>query len=211
MNIRVALVDDHAMMRAGYRSILDKEDDFTVVAEGESGEDALRIVREHKPDVLILDVSMPGLSGVEVTQRLKKMESPTRVVIVTMHGMGPLPRILLNAGASAFVTKAGDPAELMKALRCLARGQRFVSESIAQPLALANATGEVSPLDKLTARELEVALMFGRGERAFQIAERLHLSEKTISTYKTRIYEKLGVHSEAELALLLVRYGLLAG
>lgn len=211
MPIRIALVDDHAMLRAGYRSILEKEADFEIVAEGECGDDALRIARELKPDVMILDISMPGLSGVEVTQRLKKMESLTRVAIVTMHCSGPLPRLLLEAGASAFLTKAGDALELVTAVRRIARGERYLGAAIAQQLALANASGDLSPLDKLTARELEVAMMFGRGERASKIAERLHLSEKTVHTYKMRIFDKLELRSEAEIALLLVRYGLLSG
>jgi len=211
MKIRVALVDDHAILRAGYRFILDKDPDVEIIAEGESGEDALRIVREMKPDVLVLDVSMPGLSGVEVTQRLAKQKSSTKVIIVTMHGQGPLPRLLLETGASAFLTKSGDSDELLKAVRALARGERYVGAAVAQQLALANATGDRSPLDRLTARELEVAMMFGRGERANKIAERLHLSEKTVHTYKMRIFDKLEVRSEAEVALMLVRYGLLPG
>jgi DNA-binding NarL/FixJ family response regulator len=211
MPIRVALVDDHAMLRAGYRYMLAAERDIEIVAEGESGEDALRIVRELKPDVLILDVSMPGLSGVEVTYRLAKMDVPTRVVIVTMHSEGPLPRLLLDAGAAAFLTKGSDATELIDAVRQIMRGQRFVGRAIAQRLALANATGENAPLDRLTARELEVAMMLGRGERPQDIASRMHISDKTVHTYKTRVLSKLEIRTESELTLMLVRFGLLAG
>lgn len=209
MPIRVAIVDDHALARAGFRHMFLPHPEIEVIAEGSSGEDALRIAREIKPDVMLLDLSMPGISGIEVTQRLAKADSPVRIAIVTMHGEGPLPRLLLDAGAHAFLTKNCDSDELVKAVRGLARGERYVAASIAQEMALAKANGRGSPLDQLTARELEVALMFGRGERAVEIAARLHISEKTVHTYKSRIYAKLEIHSAAELTLLLVRQGLL--
>lgn len=210
MSIRVAIVDDHALARAGYRYMFAPHPEFEIVAEGASGEDALRIVRDVKPEVLLLDVSMPGISGIEVTQRLVKGGSPVRIAIVTMHGKGPLPRLLLDAGAHAFLTKDCDALELVEAVRRIARGERYLAAAIAQQLALSHAGGNASPLDQLTARELEVALMFGRGARATEIAARLHISEKTVHTYKTRIYSKLDIHSEGELTLVLVRHGLLS-
>ncbi len=210
MSIRVAIVDDHALARAGYRYMFVAHPDIEIVAEGASGEDALKIARDIKPDVMVLDVSMPGISGIEVTQRLVKNESNVRIAIVTMHGSGPLPRLLLEVGAHAFLSKDCDAGELIEAVRRLARGERYIARAIAQRLALANATGTALPIDTLTARELEVALLFGRGARAIEIAARLHISEKTVHTYKTRIYAKLGVHSEAELTLLLVRHGLIS-
>jgi DNA-binding NarL/FixJ family response regulator len=210
MSIRVAIVDDHALARAGYRYMFVPHPEIEVVAEGGCGEDALRIAREIKPDVMILDVSMPGISGIEVTQRLVKSASPVRVAIVTMHGSGPLPRMLLDIGAHAFLTKDCEARELVEAVHRLSRGGRYIAEAIAQQLALANATAKPVAIDLLTARELEVALMFGRGARANEIAARLHISEKTVHTYKSRIYDKLGIHSEAELTLILVRHGLLS-
>lgn len=210
MAIRVAVVDDHALARAGYRFMFVPHADIEVVAEGGCGEDALRIAREVKPDVMVLDVSMPGISGIEVTQRLAKADSPVRVAIVTMHGQGPLPRLLLDAGAQAFLTKDCEAGELVDAVRRIARGERYLAASIAQQMALANASGRGCPLDQLTARELEVALMFGRGERSMAIAARLHISEKTVHTYKSRIYAKLEIGSAAELTLALVRQGLLS-
>lgn len=210
MSIRVAIVDDHVLARAGYRYMFAPHADIEIVAEGASGEDALRICREQKPDVVVLDVSMPGISGIEVTQRLVKGDSPVRIAIVTMHGSGPLPRLLLDAGAHAFLTKDCEARELVEAVRRIARGERYLAAAIAQQLALVNAGGGGSPLDRLTSRELEVALMFGRGMRANEIAQRLHISEKTVHTYKSRIYAKLEIHSEAELTLALVRNGLLS-
>jgi DNA-binding NarL/FixJ family response regulator len=210
MPIRVAIVDDHVLARAGYRYMFVAHPEFEIVAEGDSGEDALRIARDIRPDVMILDVSMPGVSGIEVTQRLAKSDSPVRIAIVTMHGSGPLPRLLLKVGAHAFLTKNCEARELIEAVRRLARGEHYIAEAIAQQLALANATARAAPIDLLTARELEVALMFGRGTRATDIGARLHISEKTVHTYKTRIYAKLEIHSEAELTLLLVRHGLIS-
>lgn len=211
MSIRVAIVDDHAMMRAGYRGMLAAERDIDVIAEGESGEDALRIVREKQPDVLILDVSMPGVGGIEVTQRLKRLQSPTRIVVVTMLSEGPVPALLLEAGAHAFLTKGSDGAELVEAVRTVARGHRYVSREVAQKLALAKVVGESSPLDRLTAREMEIGIMLGRGERPNEIANRLNISDKTVHTYKMRVLDKLELRNDAELTLLLVRYGLLTG
>jgi DNA-binding NarL/FixJ family response regulator len=211
MPIRVAIVDDHALIRAGYRHILTREPDLQVVAEGGSGEEALTIARDLKPDVMLLDVGMPTLGGIEVTQRLARARSPVRIVIVTMHGDGPLPKLLIEAGATAFLTKGADGAELVTAVRQAARGQHYISHAIAQRMALATSLGEGSPLDRLSPREFEIALMLGRGQRASAIGERLAISDKTVATHKSRIYEKLEVHSEAELTLLLVRHGLLPG
>lgn len=208
MSIRVAIVDDHALARAGYRYMFEPAGDIEIVAEGGSGEDALRIAREQKPDVMVLDISMPGISGIEVTQRLTKASSPVRIAIVSMHGDGPLPKLLLEAGAAAYLSKECDSKELIEAVRRLARGERYVAAAIAQRMALAQ--GGSAAIDELTGRELEVALMFGRGMRAVEIGQRLHISEKTVHTYKSRIYDKLGIHSEAELALCLVRAGLIS-
>jgi DNA-binding NarL/FixJ family response regulator len=210
MSIRIAIVDDHVLARAGYRFMFAPYPEFEIVAEGGSGEDALRIARDLKPDVMLLDVSMPGISGIEVTQRLAKGASDVRIAIVTMHGNGPLPRLLLDAGAHGFLTKDCEASELIEAVRRIARGERYLAAAIAQQLALARANGKSSPLDLLTARELEVALLFGRGARATEIATRLHISEKTVHTYKSRIYAKLEIHSEAGLTLALVRQGLLS-
>jgi DNA-binding NarL/FixJ family response regulator len=210
MSIRIAIVDDHALARAGYRFMFAPHPEFEIVAEGGSGEDALKIARELKPDVILLDVSMPGISGIEVTQRLAKGASGVRIAIVTMHGSGSLPRLLLDAGAHGFLTKDCEASELVEAVRRIARGERYLAAAIAQQLVLAKATGKGSPLDLLTARELEVTLLFGRGARATEIATRLHISEKTVHTYKSRIYAKLDIKSEAELTLMLVRHGLLS-
>ncbi len=209
MTLRVAIVDDHAIIRVGFRGMLAGDAGIDVIAEGESGEQALQIVRESDPDVLILDISMPGISGVEVTQRMARSKSRTRVVIVTMHSDGPLPKLLMEAGASGFLTKNCSGETLRRAVRTVAAGQRFIDHDIAQRLALAATSGEQSPLDRLTARELGVALMLGRGVRSVDIAERLHISEKTVHTYKSRIYDKLDVETESALTLMLLRYGLL--
>lgn len=209
MRIRLVIVDDHALMRAGYRAMLEGDTEIEIVGEGDSGELALKLVRDLDPDVLILDVSMPGLSGVEVTRRLRTVKARTRIVIVTMHGEGPLPRLLLDGGASAFLTKSCSAEELRKAVHKASRRERYVSADIAQRLALANRDLLASPLDLLSAREMEVAVLLARGERPSEISQRLHVSEKTVHTYKSRVQEKLEIQNQAELVLLLVRHGLL--
>ncbi len=209
-HIRIAIVDDHALMRAGFRAILSAYADIEIVGEGASGEEALALVREKKPDVLLLDISMPGMSGIDVTQRLMRSKSATRVAIVTQHAEGPLPKLLLENGAAAYLTKGCPSDELLAAVRKVARGERYVDTAIAQRLAIANTQGERCHLDALTARELEVALMVGRGDRSTEIAKRLSIGEKTVHTYKARVYAKLGVDSDPAIALILVRFGLIS-
>jgi DNA-binding NarL/FixJ family response regulator len=209
--IRVAIVDDHALMRAGFRAILAQQSDIDIVGEGASGEEALALVRTIKPDVLLLDVSMPGVSGVEVAQRLQRAKSATRIVVVTMHAEGPLPKILLESGAVAYLTKGCAAEELVGAVRRAARGERYIDHAIAQRLAFATADSVSNPLDKLSAREIEVALMIGRGERSSEVAKRLNISEKTVHTHKMRLLEKLGLNSEPALTMMLVRYGMMSG
>jgi DNA-binding NarL/FixJ family response regulator len=208
--IRVALVDDHELVRTGFRLILEKEPDIEIVAEAASGEDALQIARKLGPDVMLLDVHLPGISGLEVTERIAGAKLGTRVIAVTVQDEPPLPRRLLEAGAVGYVTKACPADELVRAVREVAKGGRYLSGDVARSLALSNLPGQpASPFDSLSARELEVALAVARGESMQSIAERLHLSPKTVATYKYRLLEKVGADSEVALAHLAVRYGLL--
>jgi two-component system invasion response regulator UvrY len=208
--IRVALIDDHELVRTGFRMILAKESDIEVVAEAASGEEAIQIARKVAPDVMLLDVHLPGISGLEVTERVVGAKLGVRIIAVTVQDEAPFPRRLLEAGAVGYVTKACPAEELVKAVREVAKGGRYLSADVARMLALSNLPGQSeSPFDALSARELEVALALARGESMHDIAERLHLSPKTVATYKYRLLEKLGVDSEVALAHLAVRWGLL--
>ncbi|AKC87852.1 response regulator [Pseudoxanthomonas suwonensis] len=209
MTIRVFLVDDHALVRTGLRMILSAETDIEILGEAESGEDALPLIRKHKPDVVICDLHLPGISGLEVTERIVRSQLGSRVVIVSVLEDGPLPKRLLDVGASAYVGKGGDARELLNAVRDAARGKRYLGSSIAQNMALASVDGGDSPFDLLSPRELEVAMLLVQGMRQDTIARRLNLSAKTINTHKSRLFEKIGVQDSIALARLAARYGLM--
>ena len=208
MTIRVFLVDDHALVRAGMRMILSGETDIDVVGEAESGEDALPQVRRLKPDVVLCDLHLPGVSGLEVTERIVRGDHGTRVIVVSVLEDGPMPKRLIEAGASGYVGKGGDACELLRAVRDVARGKRYLASSIAQNLALSGIGGDASPFDTLSPRELEVAMLLTQGLRQEDIARRLSLSAKTVNTHKTRLFEKLRIQDSIALARLAGQYGL---
>jgi DNA-binding NarL/FixJ family response regulator len=207
MTIRIFLVDDHALVRAGMRMILSGETDIEVVGEAESGELALPQIRSLKPDVVLCDLHLPGLSGLEVTERIVKGDYAARVIIVSVLEDGPLPKRLIEAGAAGYVGKGGDAAELLCAVRDVARGKRYLANSIAQNLALYGIDRHDSPFDALSPRELEVTMLLLQGLRQEHIAKRLSLSPKTINTHKTRSFEKLNVRDSIALARLAGQYG----
>jgi DNA-binding NarL/FixJ family response regulator len=209
--IRIVLVDDHTLMRAGLRMIIDKQSDMEVVAEAEDGEPGLALIKKLSPDVALVDVHMPGVSGIEVTERVRRSRLPTQIVILTMAGEAPFPRRLLEAGASGYLTKGCPAEEMVKAIRAVVSGRRYLSSDIAQQLALESTTRDASatPFDELSARELEVAMMLARGRAMPEIADRLKLSAKTVATYKYRLFEKLNVNNVVTLAHLASMHGLM--
>ncbi|KRB08569.1 response regulator [Lysobacter sp. Root690] len=208
MTIRVFIVDDHALVRTGMRMILSAETDIEVLGDVESGEEALPQIRKLKPDVVLCDLHLPGVSGLEVTERIVKGDHGTRVIIVSVLEDGPMPKRLLEAGASGYVGKGGDASELLRAIRDVARGKRYLASNIAQNLALSNLDGGASPFDELSPRELEIALLLVQGFRQEEIAKRLSLSAKTVNTHKTRLFEKLAINDSIALARLAAQYGL---
>jgi DNA-binding NarL/FixJ family response regulator len=209
MAIRVFLIDDHALVRMGVRMILSAETDIDVVGEADDGEDGLQQVRRLRPDVVLCDLHLPGISGLEVTERIARGMQGTRVIVVSVLENGPMPRRLIEAGASGYVGKGGDSAELLRAVRDVARGRRFLASAIAQHLALSGMTGEESPFDELSSRELEVAMLLVHGLRQAEIASRLCLSPKTVNTHKSHVFSKLGIGDSIALARLAGQYGLL--
>ena len=209
MTIRVFLVDDHALVRTGLRMILSAETDIEIVGEAESGEDALPQIRRMKPDVVLCDLNLPGISGLEVTERVVRGDYGTKVIAVSVLEDGPMPRRLLEAGASGYVGKACDAAELLRAVRDVSRGKKYLASAIAQGMALSAMSGnDASPFDALTPRELEVALLLNQGMRQEAIAKRLNLSAKTVNTHKSRLFEKLAIRDSIALARLVSQYGL---
>ncbi|MGE8281518.1 MAG: response regulator [Stenotrophomonas sp.] len=207
MSISVFLIDDHALVRTGIRMILSGQPGIDVIGEADSGEIALPLVRRLKPDVVLCDLHLPGLSGLEITERIVKGDHGTKVIIVSVLEDGPMPKRLLEAGASGYVGKAGDSKELIRAVHDVAMGRRYLANSIAQNLALSNLEGGESPFDLLSPRELEVALLLIQGHRQEEIARRLSLSAKTVNTHKARLFQKLNVQDNIALARLAAQYG----
>ena len=208
MSIKVFIVDDHGLVRAGFRMILSREVDIEVVGEAESAEEALPQIRRLAPDVVLCDLHLPGLSGIELTERLVRGDCGSRIVMVSVLEDGPLPRRVMEAGACGYVAKACDAVELLRAVRDVARGKRYLGTNIAQYLALAAVDGSGSPFDQLSPRELEVAMLLVRGLRQEDIARRLSLSAKTVNTHKSRLFEKLDIKDNIALARLAGQYGL---
>jgi len=210
MAIQVFIVDDHALVRTGMRMILSGQDDIKVIGEADSGESALPKIRKLKPDVVLCDLHLPGISGLEVTERIVKSHSEARVVVVSVLEDGPMPRRLLDAGASGYVGKTDDADELLRAVREVARGKRYLANSVAQHLALSSLAGSTSPFDMLSPREMEIALLLLHGLRQEAIAKRLSLSPKTVNTHKSRLFEKLQIQDSMALARLAGQYGLIS-
>lgn len=206
MTVRVFLIDDHALVRTGIKMILGGQADIRVVGEAESGELAMPQIRRLKPDVVLCDLHLPGLSGLEITERIVKGNHGTRVIIVSVLEDGPMPQRLMEAGASGYVGKAGDAQELIHAIHDVAVGKRYLANSIAQNLALSK-IGPGSPFDALSPREMEVSLLLIQGYRQEEIARRLSLSAKTINTHKARTFDKLKVQDNIALARLAAQYG----
>jgi DNA-binding NarL/FixJ family response regulator len=208
MPIRVLLVDDHALVRAGLRMVLAGETDIEVVGEAASGEEGLALARSLRPDVALCDLHLPGISGLELTARIVRGDYGIRVLVVSVLEDGPMPRRLLEAGAGGYVGKGCDAAELLRAVRAVAAGRRYLAGAIAQGLALAGVAGDATPFDALSARELEVAMLLLRGLRQEDIARRLSLSAKTVNTHKSRLFGKLGIRDSIALARMAGRHGL---
>jgi two-component system invasion response regulator UvrY len=209
--IRVYLIDDHELVRTGFRLVLSQQPDISVVGEAGSGEEALAAMRALQPDVVLCDLHLPGVSGLEVTERIVRGDWGMRVIVVSVQEDGPMPRRLLEAGASGYLSKGAPAPELLRAIRDVARGKRFLGTSIAQQLALGSLASEGSPFDLLSPREIEVAMMLVQGLRMADIGKRLNLSAKTIATHKYNLFQKLGLDGVAGLTRLALQHGLIEG
>ena len=208
MAITVFMVDDHALVRTGLRMVLEAEVDMRIVGEAASGEEALPRIRNLRPNIVLCDLHLPGISGFEVTERIVKGRYGSRVVVVSVLEDGPMPRKLIEVGAWGYVGKGGDAKELVRAVREVARGKRYLASGVAQNLALAGIGTEATPVDGLSTREVEVAMLLVQGLRQQDIALRLSLSPKTVNTHKTNLFHKLGVQDNLGLSRLLRQYGL---
>lgn len=207
--IKVMLVDDHDLIRYGLRRLLEDQAGIEVVEEANSGETALDKVRSTRPDVILMDINMPGIGGFEATSRLSKTHPECKVIVLTVHSEGPLPKRILEAGAVGYLTKGCPVEEMVEAIQKVNAGKRYIAPTIAQQLALSMLPGEESLIDLLSQRELQVLIMISRGMRTNAISEQLSLSPKTISTYRKRLHEKLDVSNDVEMMHLAIKHGLL--
>lgn len=207
--IRVVLVDDHELVRTGFRLILSQQPDIEVLGEAEDGERGLELIRRRRPDVALVDVHMPRLSGLELTERVRRHKLATRIVVLTVASEAPFPRRLLQAGAAGYLTKGCAASELLQAVRQVADGRRYLAPEVAAALALDTLDGRESPFDGLSARELDVILKLAQGQDMQGVAAQLNLSPKTVATYKYRAFEKVGVNNLVTLAHLAHVHGLL--
>ncbi|MFA5960635.1 MAG: UvrY/SirA/GacA family response regulator transcription factor [Tatlockia sp.] len=205
--IKVLIVDDHALVRMGIRRLLDDLHDMTVVADAESGEQALALVKMHKPDVVLLDMKMPGIDGWEVTRRLKKSHPQIKVIAVTALCAEPLPTRVLQLGAMGYLTKESGAEEMAAAIRKVAKGEKYLSAEIAQKMAINSLSSEkASPFDALSEREMQVMFMITSGMTVQDIAEQLFLSTKTVNGYRYRMFEKLEIKNDVELTFFAMKH-----
>ena len=208
--IRTIIADNHNLFRAGVIRLLRDVKAIDIVAEANSGEEAVELSRKLSPHVVTLEIAMPGIGGLEAVRRILKIEHGTQVVMLTGASESPYPAQALRAGACGFVTKRGQPEEVVAAIKRAYSGRRFVSADIAQRLAFQSFEEEgASPFDQLSGRELQIALMVVNCQRVSDISANLHLSAKTINSYRYRIFEKMNVSSDVELAMLAVKHGMI--
>lgn len=207
--INVLLVDDHAVVRMGFKMLLESDSDIKVVAEADSGENGVKMYMEHKPDVVVMDITMPGIGGLEATDRIMAKDSSARILVLSAHEDSVHPKRVLNAGAMGYLTKRSAAEELIKAIRTVAGRKMYLEASIAQQMAIQQLNGEKNPVDVLSDREFEVFMALAKGETTNEIAETLSLSPRTVGTHLYNIKQKLNAGNSAEIALIAMRSGLI--
>lgn len=208
--IKIILVDDHELVRTGIRRILDDIKDFSVMAEASSGEEAVALCRKNAPDVVLMDVNMPGMGGLEATRKILRMAENTRVICLSMHKEHPIPAQVMQLGAFGFLTKDAEHEEMIRAIYKVASGQKYLAPDIAQTIAISKLSADTdNPFDALSTRELNIAMRLTRGQRVPDIAEELSINAKTVNTYRYRMFEKLGVSTDVELTHLAYRHKLI--
>jgi two-component system, NarL family, invasion response regulator UvrY len=203
------LVDDHAVVRMGFRLLLEGAADIKVVGEADSGEEAVRLFPELRPAVVVMDISMPGIGGLEAIDRILAREPQARLLVLSAHEDAMHARRVLKAGAVGYLSKRSAAEELIQAIRQVSQGKTYLESTIAQQLAVQQLNGEKSPVDMLSEKEFKVFLALAKGQSVADIAEVMSLSPRTVGTHLYNIKQKLGASNSAELALIAMRAGLL--
>lgn len=209
MTIKVLVADDHELVRVGITRMLDDHPELTVIAEADCGESAVAYARKLTPDVVLLDVNMPNMDGIEATRRIKQANDNIKILAVSGYSAQPYPSLLLKAGVHGYITKGTPIDEMIKAIKKVHLGGKYFSHEIAEQLADGYLEDKTDPLASLSEREKQVLMMVVNCQSPQQIADQLFVSVKTVNTYRYRIFEKLGVDSDVKLTHLAMRYGLI--
>jgi two-component system invasion response regulator UvrY len=207
--IKILLVDDHAVVRMGFRMLIEAEADIRVIGEAESGEAAIKLFQELKPDIIVMDITMPGIGGLEAIDRIMAKDKNTKILVLSAHEDSVHPKRVLNAGAMGYLTKRSAAEELIKAIKSIHQGKRYLEPNIAQQMAITQLSGETNPIEILSDREFEVFMALAKGKSTNDIAETLCLSPRTVGTHLYNIKQKLNANNSAEIALIAIRCGLI--
>jgi len=207
--ISIMLVDDHAVVRMGFKLLLEGAQEISVVAEAESGEEAVRTFQAHNPDVLVMDISMPGIGGLEAIDRILAKVADQKILVLSGHEDVMHARRVLKAGAVGYLTKRSAADPLIDAVKTVYRGKTYLEPQIAQELAVEQVSGNKDPVDSLSEKEFKVFISLAKGQSVQDIAEVMWLSPRTIGTHLYNIKQKLGASNSAELAIIAMRSGLI--
>jgi len=207
--ITVLLTDDHELVRTGIRRLLEDSKQVSIIGEADCGEKSIQLAQQHQPDVILMDVNMPGIGGVEACRRILQRNPKQKIIVLTVHNEQTFPKRLLEIGARGYLTKECGVDEMLEAIRLVHAGNSYIATSIAQQLALSLLPGnDQNPIDKLSRREFQVMLMIAQGLSNSEISDKLCLSPKTVSTYRLRLLEKLDAHNEVDLIKIAVEQGM---
>ena len=206
--ISILLVDDHPVVRLGYRRVLENQSDFRVVAEADNAASAYGAFKSHAPDIVVMDISMKGASGLEAIRNIRSRDGRARILVFSMHSEAALIKAAFSAGASGYVTKSSEPTALIDAIRSVAQGERAMSDDVAHSLAEESVNPSQSMLDRLGEREIEILRQLAAGATADEIAANLNLSLKTVQNYHYLVKAKTGLQTDAQLVRLAVACGL---
>ncbi|MGF1689336.1 UvrY/SirA/GacA family response regulator transcription factor [Photobacterium japonica] len=208
--INVFLVDDHELVRTGIRRLLEDVRGVKVVGEADSGEEAVKWCRQEHADIILMDMNMPGIGGLEATRKILRFSPDVKIIVLTIHTENPFPTKVMQAGAAGYLTKGAGPNEMVNAIRMVHSGQRYISPEIAQQMALSQfAPNSENPFNELSERELQIMMMITKGQKVTDISEQLSLSPKTVNSYRYRLFNKLNISGDVELTHLAIRHGML--